>query len=62
MLLVAIDPVVAPSEGCQDLVPDGAGVGRRRIETVIVVEKLDRAAGAGQRRVDGGNVKNGEIH
>jgi hypothetical protein len=29
---------------------------------VIVVEKLDRAAGAGQRRVDGGNVKNGEIH
>src|SRR5438093_11510024 len=62
MRLVAIDPVVAPSESCQDLVPDRAGVSRRRIETIIVVEKVDRAAGAGQRGVHARNVENDKIH
>src|SRR5206468_7274511 len=57
-----IDPMVAASECSQDLVTDRAGIGGRRIDAVVVVQELDKAAGLRQCRVGGRNVENGEVH
>src|SRR6202035_1286161 len=58
----AIDPVVSPAEGGQDLVTDRAGIGGGGIDAVILVQQLDEPTGPRERRIDAGHVKNYEIH
>src|SRR5438309_10493882 len=47
----AIDPVVSPAEGGQDLVTDRAGIGGGGIDAVILMQQFDEAAGPRARRV-----------
>src|ERR1700730_3387955 len=58
----AIDPVVSPAEGGQDLVTDRAGIGGGGIDAVILVQQLDEPTGPHERRVDIGYVENYYIH
>ncbi len=54
--------MIAPAERSQDLVADCPGIGGHGIDAVLVAQQLDMTTRPHDRRVDGGNVEDCEIH
>jgi hypothetical protein len=54
--------MATPAKSGQDLIADRAGIGRCRIDAVVVVQEIDEAARSRKRRVGVRDVENDEIH